>query len=80
MHEPILKCVKFRTLIMQDAGRKGQWRMLKWDRRMSTVEVLEVVFVGGLLCGEKESSENVAFQSVLSFFDLFLLWLLWVVS
>ena len=52
-----LKCVEFRTLITEDAGRKGQWRMLKWDRRMSVVEVMEVFFVEGLL-GEKEESDE----------------------
>ena len=65
---------------MEDVGRKGQWKMLKWEGRMSVAGILEVVFVGGLLCGEKESDENVVLQSVLLFFDLFSLWLFWVVS
>ena len=46
----------------------------------SAVGVLEVVFVGGLLCREKESDEDVVFGSVLLFFDLFSLWPFWVVS
>ena len=57
----MLKCVKFMPLIMEDAGRKGQWRMLKWDRRTSVVELLEVVFVGGLLGGKEESDEDGVF-------------------
>ena len=65
---------------MEDVRRKGQWRMLKWDDRTSVVGVLEVAFVGGLLCGEMESDENVVFGSVLSFFDHFSLWPFWVVS
>ena len=43
--------------------------MLKWEDRTSAVGVLEVGFVGQLLCGKMESDGNIVFGSVLSFFD-----------